>query len=97
MQWPNIFLKPEEWNPENFLKENRGNRNPYSFMAFSLGPRNCIAMRFAMFEMKVAISHLISKFLVLPTSKTCKNVRVDPKHVLGAAKGGLWVKFEERN
>ena len=94
---PNIFPKPEEWNPDNFMKENRGKRNPYSFMAFSLGPRNCIAMRFAMFEMKVAISHLVSKFLVLPTSKTCANVRVDPKHVLGAAKGGLWVKFEERN
>ena len=94
---PDIFPKPEEWNPENFMKENRGNRNPYSFMAFSLGPRNCIAMRFAMFEMKVAISHLVSKFFVLPTSKTSANVRVDPKHVLGAAKGGLWVKFEERN
>ena len=91
-----IYPKPEEWNPENFLKENRANRNPYSFMAFSLGPRNCLAMRFAMFEMKVAIYHVVSNFKILRTAKTRTNVQVDPKHILGAAKGGLWIKFEER-
>ena len=93
---PDIFPNPEEWNPDNFTKENRADRNPYSFMAFSLGPRNCLAMRFAMFEMKVCISHLVSKFKILSTSKTCKNVQVDPKHILGAAKDGLWIRFEER-
>jgi cytochrome P450 len=93
---PEIYPKPEEWNPDNFSKENRANRNPYSFMAFSLGPRNCLAMRFAMFEMKVAISHVVSKFKILATPKTCKNVQVDPKHMLGAAKEGLLIKFEER-
>ena len=65
-------------------------------MAFSLGPRNCLAMRFAFFEMKVAISHIVSKFKILQTEKTCKNVKVDPRSVLGAAKGKLWVRFEER-
>ena len=93
---PDIFPNPDEWNPDNFSKENRANRNPYTFMAFSLGPRNCLAMRFALFEMKVAISHLVSKFKILPTEKTCKEVEVDPKSALGAAKGGLWIKFEER-
>ena len=93
---PDIFPNPEEWNPDNFSKENRANRNPYSFIAFSLGPRNCLAMRFALFEMKVAISHLVSKFKILPTNKTCKEIEVDPKSPLGAAKGGLWIKFEER-
>ena len=93
---PDIFPNPEKWNPDNFSKENRANRNPYSFMAFSLGPRNCLAMRFAFFEMKVAISHIVSKFKILQTEKTCKNVKVDPRSVLGAAKGQLWVRFEER-
>ena len=93
---PDVFPNPEEWNPDNFTKENRANRNPYSFMAFSLGPRNCLAMRFAMFEMKVCISHLVSKFKILSTAKTCKNVRVDPRNFLGGAEGGLFVRFEER-
>ena len=93
---PDIYPNPEEWNPENFSKENRATRNPYSFMAFSLGPRNCLAMRFALFEMKVAISHMVLQFKLLPTKKTVRNVQVDPKSVLGGAKGGLWIKFEER-
>ena len=93
---PDIFPNPQEWNPDNFSKENRASRSPYSFVAFSLGPRNCLAMRFALFEMKVAISYMVSKFRILPTAKTTKNVEVDPRHILGAAKGGLWVKFEER-
>ena len=93
---PDIFPNPEEWNPDNFTKENRADRNPYSFMAFSLGPRNCLAMRFAMFEMKVCISHLVSKLKILSTAKTCKNVQVDPRQLLGGAKGGLWIRFEER-
>ena len=96
MSDPDIYPNPEEWNPENFSKENRAERNPYSFTAFSLGPRNCLAMRFAMFEMKVAISHIVSNFKLVPTNKTNRNVRIDPKSFLGGAEGGLWIKFEER-
>ena len=93
---PDIYPNPEQWNPENFFKENRTERNPYSFAAFSLGPRNYLAMRFAMFEMKVAISDIVSKFKLVPTNKTTRTLRIDPKSVLGAAEGGLWIKFEER-
>ena len=93
---PDIYPNPDDWNPENFSKENRANRNPYSFLAFSLGPRNCIAMRFALFEMKVAISHIVLHFKLLPTNKTARNVQVSPNSPLGHAKGGLWIKFEER-
>ena len=93
---PDVFPNPEQWNPDNFSKENRAKRSPYSFMGFSLGPRNCLAMRFAMFEMKVAVSHFVSNFKILPCDKTSRNVKVDPNSVLGSAKGGLWVKLEKR-
>ena len=93
---PNVFPDPENWNPENFSKESRSQRSPYSFMGFSLGPRNCLAMRFAMFEMKVAVSHFVAKFKILPCDKTCRNVDVDPKSILGSPKGGLFVKLERR-
>ena len=93
---PEVFPDPERWNPENFSKESRSQRSPYSFMGFSLGPRNCIAKRFAMFEMKVAVSHFVAKFKILPCDETCRNVEVDPSSVLGSAKGGLFVKLERR-
>ena len=52
---PEIYPNPLEYNPERFLKENTGNINPYAFLVFSVGPRNCIGMRFSMFEVKCAI------------------------------------------
>jgi hypothetical protein len=53
-------------------------------------------MRFAIFEIKVCILNLISNFKLLPTAKTDKNAKSDPRNVLGAAKDGLWIKFEDR-
>ena len=93
---PEIFPSPNEFRPERFLKENRGDRNPYTFMGFSLGPRNCLAMRFAMFEMKMCISSLVSNFRFLPCERTVKEVEWDPKSFIGAAKGGLWITCEKR-
>ena len=91
---PDVFPVPERWNPDNFLKESRSQRSPYSFMGFSLGPRNCLARRFAMFEMQVAVSHFVSAFKILPCDKTNRNVEVGSE--LGSAKGGLWMKLERR-
>ena len=65
-------------------------------MGFSLGPRNCLAMRFAMFEMKVCLSNLVLNFKLLPCDKTVKDVEWDPGSFLGEAKGGLWIKCEKR-
>jgi cytochrome P450 family 6 len=93
---PEIFPEPKRFNPERFLKENRGDRNPYSFMGFSLGPRNCLAMRFAMFEMKMCISHLVANFRFLPCEKTIKDLEYDPTNFLGGTKGGLWIQCEHR-
>ena len=93
---PQIFPNPKEFNPERFLRENRGNRSPYSFLGFSIGPRNCLAMRFAMFEMKVCISNLVSNFRFFPCENTTKDVEWDPQQILGGAKGGLWIKCERR-
>ena len=93
---PEIFPNPKEFKPERFLKENKGDRNPYSFMGFSVGPRNCLAMRFATFEMKMCISSLVSNFKFVPCDKTVLTVERDPKNLLGGPKDGLWIKCEKR-
>ena len=93
---PEIFPNPKEFIPERFTRENASKRNPYAWMGFSLGPRNCLAMRFAMFEMKVCVSNLVSNFKLLPCDKTVRDVEWDPRSFLGEAKGGLWIKCEKR-
>jgi len=38
---PDYFPSPETFDPERFMGENKSNIHPYSYMAFSHGPRAC--------------------------------------------------------
>ena len=49
-----FFPEPKKFKPERFLKENAETLIPYTFLAFSGGPRVCLGQRFAMTEMKVS-------------------------------------------
>jgi len=64
------YPDPEKFDPERFSPENKSKLMPYSFLAFGQGPRNCIGMRFAVTEVKVAISHLVRNFRLEPSKKT---------------------------
>lgn len=67
---PEYWPEPEEFRPERFSKENRANHTPYTFLPFGDGPRNCIGMRFAMLNMKVAITAILQHFTCRPCKDT---------------------------
>ncbi|XP_074866394.1 cytochrome P450 3A21-like [Carettochelys insculpta] len=69
---PEYWPEPDEFRPERFSKENRESVDPYIFLPFGAGPRNCIGMRFALLSMKVAMVMLLQRF----TFKTCKDTPV---------------------
>lgn len=64
----NIHHNPAVWenhdifDPDRFLPENFAKKDPFSFIPFSAGQRNCIGQHFAMDETKVFISRVIRKF-----------------------------------
>ena len=95
---PDVYTNPMNYNPERFLKENAAELNPYGFLNFSLGPRNCIGMRFSMYEMKCCLSNLVAKFRFVPCEKTVKyeDLKYNWGDAFGGTEHGLWIKCEER-
>ncbi|NXK13256.1 CP3A9 protein, partial [Herpetotheres cachinnans] len=69
--WPN----PEEFRPERFSKENKETIDPYTYLPFGAGPRNCIGMRFGLLTLKVAITIALQHF----TFQTCKDTPIPLK------------------
>ncbi|NWS73261.1 CP3A9 protein, partial [Crotophaga sulcirostris] len=69
--WPN----PEEFRPERFSKENKEAIDPYTYLPFGAGPRNCIGMRFALLTLKAAAVVLLQHF----TFQTCKETEIPLK------------------
>ena len=93
---PKYFTNPETFDPENFMKERKAERDPLTFLGFNQGPRSCIAMRFALLEMKVCLSHLLTNFNFISCEKTKRNYEFATDNFLGGIKGGAWVKCERR-
>ncbi|XP_003741915.1 cytochrome P450 4c3 [Galendromus occidentalis] len=63
---PKYFEYPLEFIPERFLPEGKHlmAKNPFCFIPFSAGPRNCIGQRFAILEEKIIIGHVLRNFSI---------------------------------
>lgn len=67
---PKYWPEPEEFHPERFNKNNKDNINPYVYLPFGSGPRNCIGMRFALMSMKLAVVRVLQNFSIQPCKET---------------------------
>ncbi|XP_069966174.1 probable cytochrome P450 313a4 isoform X3 [Bactrocera oleae] len=54
--------KAHLFNPENFLPETIAKRNPYVYMPFSKGARNCIGWRYAEIVVRILLIVLVRNF-----------------------------------
>ena len=64
---PEIYPEPYEFDPDRFSPENKADRHPMAFLPFGAGPRICLGMRFAEFEMRITLVDLIKNFKFLPS------------------------------
>lgn len=60
---PEYFDEPDVFKPERFLDEQlMQKKNPFTYLPFSAGPRNCIGQKYAMYEMKCILSKILRNF-----------------------------------
>uniref|UniRef100_I3MLS5 unspecific monooxygenase n=2 Tax=Ictidomys tridecemlineatus TaxID=43179 RepID=I3MLS5_ICTTR len=72
---PQHWPEPEEFHPERFSKKNKDSIDPYIYMPFGNGPRNCIGMRFALMNMKLALVKVMQNF----SFQLCKETQIPLK------------------
>ena len=66
-----------------------------AYMPFGGGPRNCIGMRFAIMEAKMAVINMLKRFTVVKCSETQIPLKVNTDGIHGPAEG-VYVKLEKR-
>ncbi|CAG2107428.1 unnamed protein product [Medioppia subpectinata] len=59
---PDYFPDPFAFKPDRFLPEKRHHIKPYTYLPFGSGPRNCVAMRFALLELKLTMVKMMQRF-----------------------------------
>ena len=59
---PDIWENPDEFDPLRFHPSNAEGRDPYAYLPFSAGQRNCIGQSFALNEEKLVIGSIVHRF-----------------------------------
>lgn len=77
-----MHMDPKYWgnnanqfNPDNFLPEKLEKMHPYTFLAFSGGPRNCVGIKYAWIVVKVMLAHLLRQYKFKTHLKSLKDIR----------------------
>ncbi|KAG8293450.1 probable cytochrome P450 6a14 [Homalodisca vitripennis] len=92
---PSIYPEPEKFIPERF-EGNNHRSNGGKYLPFGDGPRICIAMRFALLEVKTCVAMVMSKYSVKLDQKTQVPLCYNPKSVSPTPIGGIWIRYQKR-
>ncbi|XP_055681824.1 probable cytochrome P450 6g2 [Lutzomyia longipalpis] len=90
---PKFYPNPLEFIPERFSSENRNSINQYTYLAFGIGPRNCIGSRFGYLQVKLALITILRNYRIQATERTPKFIEFDQKSVFTQSKKPLYMNM----
>lgn len=63
--WPD----PLRFDPERFAPDVASERHPFAYLPFSLGPRICIGMQFALYEARLVLATILRRYRIEPVDE----------------------------
>ncbi|XP_072290834.1 thromboxane-A synthase [Eucyclogobius newberryi] len=92
---PEHWPEPDKFIPERFTPEAKATRHPFVYLPFGAGPRNCVGMRLAQLEIKMALVNLFHSFTIVTCDETKDPLELKSSSTLGP-KNGIFVKIIKR-
>lgn len=90
---PEYYPNPEKFDPSRFSNEEKCKRNPMQWLPFGDGPRNCIGLRFAQMQMRIALATLLNNFEFSFSSRTVLPLEIDEESIFFSIKSGIHFKL----
>lgn len=87
---PDLWEDPDAFKPERFAEGGRKFSSQY--FPFGAGPRKCIGNNFAMFEMIIAVTELVSQYKIVPGFD-----EIDIKPLITLKPKNAILKFQSRS
>ncbi|GAB0089366.1 hypothetical protein DMENIID0001_038920 [Sergentomyia squamirostris] len=87
---PKYIPNREEFIPERF---NRDFVDQSVYLAFGLGPRNCVGIRFAYFQVKLAMITILQNYKIKMFERTPKIIRRHKKSLVTRSEDPLYVNL----
>ena len=94
-QDPDIFAEPLLFKPERFLSEGNSSLNPFAYLPFSAGVRNCIGQKFALIELKIVLAKVLLNYSF--ESLDPRDRIIEYNAIVSKPKGGLRVRVSHRS
>lgn len=87
------FPNPLLFDPDRFSPENINQIQPFTFLPFGIGNRNCIGERFGLMQVKMGLVRILKDFRLEKTAQTPETIVLDKKAMLVKADKGLFLNL----
>jgi cytochrome P450 len=86
-------VDPHKFYPERFVTK----RHPLASLAFGAGPRNCVGMRFAMMEMKIALVRLLKIYSIVDCGEQTRQSIEELQEFISISPKNIVVRLQRRD